>query len=261
MTILVTAGPTREFLDPVRYISNRSSGKMGCAVAESALCHGHKVILVAGPLAVTPPEGAEVINVVSAREMLAAVEANLDRCDALVAAAAVADYRPIKCEKKKIKKDQIRKTKNITMFIMNIMLIFSILSGVIHGIDIVYYLIIFTIINVGVFSITLPYMVNLIPNPDILATIAKRKGKRIFVGFAAETDDLIDNAAKKLKRKNLDMIVANDVTKPGAGFDTDTNEVVFITADNSTTHIPMQSKSAIADLIIKKIEELSKKVA
>ena len=212
MTLLITAGPTREFIDPVRYISNRSSGKMGCAVAESGLRHGHKVILVAGPLSIAPPAGAEVINVVSALEMLAAVEANLERCDALVAAAAVADYRPEKYIPSKIKK--------------------------IFGLQ--------------------PSTLNLVQNPDILATIAPRKGGRVFVGFAAETENLLENAAEKLARKNLDMIVANDITKPGAGFDTDTNEVVLITRSGST-HVPLQSKSAIADLIIEKTEELFSK--
>ncbi|MCL1910179.1 MAG: phosphopantothenoylcysteine decarboxylase [Kiritimatiellaeota bacterium] len=209
MTLLITAGPTREFIDPVRYISNRSSGKMGCAVAESGLRHGHKVILVAGPLSIAPPAGAEVINVVSALEMLAAVEANLERCDALVAAAAVADYRPEKYIPSKIKKT--------------------------FGLQ--------------------PSTLNLVQNPDILATIAPRKGGRVFVGFAAETENLLENAAEKLARKNLDMIVANDITKPGAGFDTDTNEVVLITRSGPSP-VPLQSKSAIADLIIAKITEL-----
>ena len=210
MTILVTAGPTREFLDPVRYIGNRSSGKMGCAVAESALRRGHAVILVVGPVAIALPAGAEVIRVVSAREMLAAVEDNLGRCDALVAAAAVADFRPAEYSATKLKKRGGHRAMSI----------------------------------------------GLTPNPDILETIAPRKGGRIFAGFAAETDDLVENATGKLVRKNLDMIVANDVTKPGAGFDSDTNEVVLITA-SSTVHVSMRTKSEIADLIIGKITELA----
>ena len=210
MMILVTAGPTREYLDPVRYISNRSSGKMGCAVAESALRHGHKVILIAGPMSAVPPEGAKLVKVETAIEMCEAVEKYLEACDALVAAAAVADYRPAEYSPAKLKKN------------------FS------HQ----------------------PSAISLVSNPDILRTIAPRKGKRIFVGFAAETNDLLKNATDKLRRKNLDMIVANDVTIPGAGFDTDTNEVVFITHDGATP-VPMTTKTAIADMIVEKIMKLS----
>ena len=219
MKILVTAGPTREFFDPVRYISNRSSGKMGCAVAESALRHGHTVTLILGPVHIQPPAGAEIVNVTSALDMLAAVEKHISSCDALVASAAVADWRPAETSPIKIKKRSPAADND---------------------------------------SAPEPHQITLVPNPDILATIAPNKGSRIFVGFAAETNDLISEASAKLKRKGLDMIVANDITRPGSGFDSDTNEVLFLTPDSGIERLPILPKTEVADRIIRWIESNAK---
>lgn len=206
MRVLVTAGPTREFMDPVRFISNRSSGKMGYAVAVAARDRGHEVVLVSGPVALTPPAGIRVIKVVSAAEMLDAVSAQLESCDALVMAAAVADWRPAEVSAEKVKKLAARSE------------------------------------------------LRLEPTPDILLTIKPRKGKRVFVGFAAETTGMEREARRKLSAKGLDMIVANDVSQPDAGFDVDTNRVVFITGDASAVALPLMSKQEVADRIVEWVE-------
>ncbi len=205
MRILVTAGPTREFLDPVRFLSNRSTGKMGYAVASRAAARGHEVVLVSGPVALAEPDGVRVVPVVSARDLLAAVEGNLPACDALVMTAAVADWRPAEVSPVKLKKRTMRAT------------------------------------------------LELMPNPDILKTIRPLKENRIFVGFAAETNDVLEEARGKLERKGLDLIVANDVTQPGAGFEVDTNRVTFVTKDGITPY-PLQSKLDVADRILDWIE-------
>ena len=202
MNLLITAGPTREMLDPVRFLSNRSTGKMGFAVAGAGSCHGHEVRLIAGPVALATPEGVARIDVVSALDMLAAVEANLEWCDALVMTAAVADWRPCHTSAQKLKKS------------------------------------------------TMSPVIELEPNPDILKTIAPRKGKRIFVGFAAETEKLLAEAQRKLTAKGLDMLVANDVSQPDAGFEVDTNRVVFITPGNAPEHLPLMKKSEVAERIV-----------
>lgn len=207
MNILVTAGPTREAIDPVRFISNRSSGKMGYAVAEAARDRGHEVHLVSGPVALPPPDGVSIRRVVSAEDMLRAIEAELPWCDALVMAAAVADWRPRAPAAAKLKKTRM------------------------------------------------PLTLDLEPAPDILATIAACKGGRIFVGFAAETGAPEEEALRKLKAKRLDLIVANDVSRPDAGFDVDTNVVTMISAAEAAISLPMQSKRAVGEWIVTWIEE------
>lgn len=206
MNILVTAGPTREFIDPVRFISNRSSGKMGYAVARAASMRGHKVVLVSGPVSLQAPEGLAVVRVVSAAEMQSAVEAGVDGCDALVMAAAVSDWRPARVHANKLKKRSA------------------------------------------------PATLDLEPVPDILMGLASRKGGRIFVGFAAETENLLDEARAKLNSKNLDMIVANDVSRTDAGFEVDNNAVTFIPAHGEAMALPLMSKDDVAERLVKWIE-------
>lgn len=206
--VLVTAGPTREPLDPVRYISNRSSGKMGYAVAEAAARRGARVILVSGPTALDPPREAQVVQVETAQEMYDAVLAHLEAVTVVIKAAAVADYRPKQVAREKIKKDE------------------------------------------RVPEVTLE------STPDILAEVGKRKGRRILVGFAAETHDLVANARKKLQRKNLDLMVANDVSQPGAGFDADTNVVKILDAKGAMEELPLLPKPAVADRILDRVVQL-----
>jgi phosphopantothenoylcysteine decarboxylase/phosphopantothenate--cysteine ligase len=210
MRLLITAGPTREPLDPVRFLSNRSSGKMGYALAEVAAARGHEVILVAGPVALTPPKAVQVVRVVTAADMLAAVRLHLKNCDALIMAAAVADWRPVRVAKRKMKKAG---TQRLTL--------------------------------------------ELKPTPDILKTIAPLKGKRIFVGFAAETHNLRAEARRKLREKHLDLIVANDVTAPGAGFEVETNRVTIFDAQ-SEEQLPLLTKREVAERILDRIEDFGK---
>lgn len=202
MKILVTAGPTREFLDPVRFLSNRSSGRMGYAIAEAAASRGHEVVLVSGPVSLRPPEGVEVVDVVSAQEMLGAVTARIAWCEVLVMCAAVADWRPKVRSELKLKKRGMSAT------------------------------------------------LELVPNPDILSAVAPLKGNRLFIGFAAETNDVMEEARGKLSRKGLDMIVANDVTQPGAGFEVDTNIVTLIADAGTEEALPLMSKSDVAVRIL-----------
>ncbi len=212
-TVLVTAGPTREPLDPVRFLSNRSSGKMGYAIAEAAAARGARVILVSGPTALAPPPGADVIRVETAEEMYRAVLAELESAGVVIKAAAVADYRPTHKADNKIKKG-------------------------------------------GALS-----EVALEPTPDILAELGKRKGPRILVGFAAETDDVLANARAKLQRKNLDLVVANDVGRVGAGFDVDTNAVTILDATGGTEELPLLSKREVADRILDRVTALLRRAA
>ena len=209
--VLVTAGPTREPLDPVRYLSNRSSGKMGYAIAEAAAARGARVILVSGPTALSVPRSVDVIHVETAQEMCEAVLAKLAAAGVVIKAAAVADYRPKQKAERKIKKDE------------------------------------------GVREITLE------PTPDILAEVGKNKGQRIVVGFAAETDDLVANAQKKLRRKNLDLMVANDVSQPGVGFDADTNAVKILDPQGNIEDVPILPKRQVADRILDRVTALLKK--
>jgi len=206
--VLVTAGPTREPLDPVRFLSNRSSGKMGYAIAEAAAARGARVILVSGPTALAAPPGVDCIHVETADEMYRAVLAKLESVGVVIKAAAVADYRPKRRADRKIKKDQ------------------------------------------AVPEIALE------PTPDILAELGKRKGTRILVGFAAETDDLLDNARLKLQRKNLDLVVANNVREAGAGFDVDTNVVTMLDGAGGAETLPLLSKREVADRILDRVKVL-----
>lgn len=208
--VLVTAGPTREPLDPVRYLSNRSSGKMGYAIAEAAAARGAKVILVSGPTALTPPQSVDVIHVETAQQMYDVVLAKLTAATVVIKAAAVADYRPKQVAGRKIKKEE------------------------------------------RVPEVTLE------STPDILAEIGKRKERRILVGFAAETEDLVANARRKLQRKNLDLMVANDVSQPGAGFDGDTNIVKILDAQGGVEELPLQAKRSVADRILDRVVGLLK---
>ncbi len=206
MKILVTAGPTREAIDPVRYISNRSSGRMGYAVAQAALERGHEVVLVSGPVSIPAPAGARVVPVVSAADMKAAVDVHLAWSEALVMCAAVADWRPKRVSAVKIKK---------------------------RGASPV---------------------LQLARTPDILAAASARKGDRIFVGFAAETGaDFETEAARKRKKKRCDLVVGNDVTAPGAGFDVETNRVSFVTVDG-VERLPLMSKLEVGRRIVDWIE-------
>jgi phosphopantothenoylcysteine decarboxylase / phosphopantothenate---cysteine ligase len=210
--VLVTAGPTRENLDPVRYFTNRSSGKMGYAVAEAAAQRGAQVILVSGPTSLEVPAGVERINVQSAEEMHRAVLEKVADCSIAIFAAAVADYRPIDVNGQKIKR-----TKD---------------------------------------SMT----ISLEPTPDILASVARNKGDRLIVAFAAETENVAENARNKLAAKNADLIVANDVTAEGAGFDHDTNVVTLIARDGRDLALPRMSKSEVAQRILDEVVRLRSKL-
>lgn len=207
-SILVTAGPTCEDIDPVRFLTNRSSGKMGYAVAAAAARRGAKVALVSGPTTLETPQGAERIDVRSAEEMLRAVESQFAGCTIAVFAAAVADYRPAEKASEKIKRGN------------------------------------------GELALKLE------PNPDILASVAKNKGKRLIVGFAAETENVAENARKKLGQKNADLIVANDVSATGAGFDLDTNIVTLFSRDGRDLPLPKMSKSEVAGRILDEVLRL-----
>jgi phosphopantothenoylcysteine decarboxylase / phosphopantothenate---cysteine ligase len=207
-TVLVTAGPTFEDLDPVRFLSNRSSGKMGYAVAEAAAQRGGKVILVSGPVNLEAPPGVEHVPVRSAKEMHHAVVDRSAVASIAILAAAVADYRPAEQQSEKIKKANV------------------------------------------------PLTISLEPTTDILAEVARNKGQKIVVGFAAETDHVAENARKKLAAKNADLIVANDVTAEGAGFDQDTNVVTLFSRDGRDLALPKMSKSEVAQRILDEVVRL-----
>lgn len=205
--VLVTAGPTREELDPIRYISNHSSGKMGYAIARAARRRGAAVVLVSGPVCLEPPCGVKTINVSSAGEMREAALSEFADATIIIKAAAVADYRPESRAAGKIKKSDAS------------------------------------------------LAVKLVKNPDILAEMGKAKGDRYLVGFAAETVGLEDNAAKKLAAKHLDMVVANDVSREGAGFGVDTNIVKILCSDGSVEDLPIMAKEELADIIMDRVVE------
>lgn len=204
--VLVSAGPTQERIDPVRYITNRSSGKMGYAIAEAAAARGAHVTLVSGPVALPVPEGVERVSVVSSSDMFEAVHAAFSSCDGLIMAAAPADFTPAAFAEQKIKKN-------------------------------------------GREGMTL----ELAATRDILKSIGERKGKQRVMGFAAETEHLAENAAKKLAAKNLDMIAANDVTAAGAGFAVDTNAVTLYKRDGSAEHSGMMPKRTLADWLLDRL--------
>src|SRR3984957_857714 len=207
-TVLITAGPTCEDLDPVRYLTNRSSGKMGYAVAEAAARRGAKVSLVSGPVSLETPAGVERVAVRSAEEMRHPVVDRLPESTIAVFAAAVADYRPAETRTEKMKRNRE------------------------------------------------PLKIRLEPTPDMLAEAAQTKGDRLIVGFAAETEHVAENARKKLAGKNADLIVANDVTAEGAGFDHDTNIVTLFSSDGRDLALPKLGKSEVAQRILDEVLRL-----
>lgn len=207
-TILVSAGPTCEDLDPVRYITNRSSGKMGYAVAHAAAQRGARVILISGPVNLETPAGVDRVDVRSAEEMHRAVVDRFAEASIAILAAAVADYRPAERREEKIKKANT------------------------------------------------PLTISLEPTNDILAEVGKDKGRKIVVGFAAETDHVAENARRKLISKNADLIVANDVTAEGAGFDQDTNIVTLFSCDGRDLALPKLPKSEVAQRILDEVVRL-----
>jgi len=207
-TVLVTAGPSCEDIEPVRFLTNRSSGKMGYAVAAAAAKRGAEVVLVSGPTALATPEGVERVDVRSAKEMLNAVRGKFGESTIAIFAAAVADYRVADPASQKIKR-----------------------SGE-------------------------PLTLRLDPNPDILATVAKGKGERLVVGFAAETENVAENGRKKLVAKNADLIVANDVNAEGAGFDGDTNVVTLFSRDGRDLPLARMSKGEVAHRILDEVLRL-----
>ena len=204
MRFLITAGPTREPIDPVRYISNRSSGKMGYAIAEAALTEGHDVTLISGPAIVEPPRDANLIPVSTSDEMFEAVHRDADKCDICVLCAAVADYKPANVSSTKIKK---------------------------HGAK---------------------FSLELIPTRDILDSLGHKQDRQfVLIGFAAETDHVEENAAKKLCAKNCDIIIANDVSGADSGMESDVNEVIILFRNGEKTKISRAPKKIIARELVK----------
>ena len=208
---LITAGGTQEALDPVRFLSNHSSGKQGYALAQAALDAGAEVTLISAPTALTPPVGTRLIQVVSAEEMHIAVSNNIEQADVIIMAAAVADFRPAASRSQKIKKESALQE------------------------------------------------IKLEPTVDILKTLGEYKNNKespLLVGFAAESEQLLANATKKLESKNLDLIVANDISRPDAGFAVDTNEVTLLFRDGKQLKIPKQDKEGVSQKIIDNIINL-----
>ena len=207
-TVLITAGPTQEPLDPVRYLSNRSSGKMGYALAEAAVARGARVILVSGPVSLAAPADVELIPVRTAVEMRKAVLDHLEQATIIIKAAAVADYHRANPPQQKVKKTAARMS------------------------------------------------LELDPTPDILAEAGRKKGDRLLVGFAAETENLIEEARRKLQSKNCDMVVANLVAQPGIGFESDENEVTLVLRTGETIPVARASKASIAQRIFDEMLKL-----
>ena len=208
MKFLVTAGPTREPIDPVRYLSNRSSGKMGYAIAEAAIENGHDVFLISGPVNLDPPRGVEFIAVSTGDEMFDAIDRHLRNCDVLVMCAAVADYKPKNYSPGKIKK----RDTNLSL--------------------------------------------ELIPTRDILGSLSKQDRQFLVVGFAAETNDVEENAQKKLRDKNCDMIVANDVSRANSGMESNENEVTILFRNGEKKKISRAPKKIIARELVKIIANI-----
>jgi phosphopantothenoylcysteine decarboxylase/phosphopantothenate--cysteine ligase len=207
--LLITVGATREEIDPVRFISNRSSGRMGYALAEAAVRRGGEVTVVAGIATVSPPAGVRIVQALSAEEMSRAVARERSNASVFIGAAAIADYRPVQRADQKIKKSKD--------------------------------------------SITL----TLERTPDILSQVAaSRTNGMLVIGFAAETENLVDNAREKLRSKNLDAIIANDVSRTDAGFDSTSNAITIITRDSELLELPLMSKSEAADRILDVIVSL-----
>lgn len=222
MKIVVTAGPTREYLDPVRFLSNPSTGKMGFAVAAEAARRGHDVTLIAGPVALKTPSGVRRVDVVSAREMLEKSLESLKHPNTqtvFVSTAAVADWRPATCAAQKLKKHEMSST------------------------------------------------LKLVRNPDILKTISQlskhpnsqtsKRPNLLLVGFAAETNDVLAEAARKCREKGLAFIVANDVTEAGSGFGTATDRVTFVYPDGRQEKFPLMTKRRVAAALVRTVERLS----
>ncbi len=207
-TVLITAGPTQEPLDPVRYISNRSSGKMGYALADAARTRGARVILVSGPVNLSPPAGVELVKVNTALEMRDAVLGHLGESTIIVKSAAVADYHVANVPSQKVKKTAAKVS------------------------------------------------IDLDPTPDILAECGRRKGDRILIGFAAETQNMVEEARRKMTTKNCDMVVGNLVSQEGIGFESDSNEVTLVMRGGDTIKIQKAPKREIADQIFDQITRL-----
>jgi phosphopantothenoylcysteine decarboxylase/phosphopantothenate--cysteine ligase len=207
---VVTAGPTREAIDPVRFISNRSSGKMGYAIAEAALASGHEVTLISGPASIASPRGAKNVSIITSDELHEAVHRAVRKCDALVMSAAVSDYKPVAPSARKSKK---RKSS---------------------------------------------FALRLIPTRDVLASLPKRR-RYLVVGFAAETHDLEINAQKKLRAKNCDAIVANDVSGNATGMESDENEVTIFFRNGESKKISRALKKNIARKLVKIIAKMWEK--
>jgi len=208
-TVLITAGPTREKIDPVRYITNRSSGRMGYALAEAALRRGARVLLVTGPTSIVPPNAAEVTRIETADQMRAAVLQLFSQATIVIKTAAVSDYRP--------KAAAIQKLKR---------------SG--------------------------PMSLELEPTSDILAELSARKSTQLIIGFAAETENVLENARKKLAKKSLDAIVVNDVSRDGVGFDSDRNAVTILTQDE-VLEVPETTKWEVAQRVLDQIVKLRRR--
>jgi phosphopantothenoylcysteine decarboxylase/phosphopantothenate--cysteine ligase len=204
-TILITAGPTQEPLDPVRYVTNRSSGKMGYALAQAAARRGARVILISGPVNLAKPAGIEVIQIRTTHEMRDAVMAHLERATIIIKSAAVADYYVSNVPQQKLKKTAAR------------------------------------------------WSLDLDPTPDILAEVGQKKGDRLLIGFAAETQNLLDEARRKLITKNCDMLVGNLVNQDGTGFESDRNEVFIVTRSGETTHVGPAEKLEVAGKILDQV--------
>ena len=210
-TVLVSAGPTQEPIDPVRFITNHSTGKMGFALANMARRRGAEVVLIAGPTRLSLPRGdVEVVSVRTAEEMRQAVLKRMEKCTVVIKAAAVSDYRPVKVSGHKLKKSDAYETLELER------------------------------------------------TNDILKEVGKKKGNRIVIGFAAETEDLVANAKKKLIEKNLDFVVANDVSKPGAGFGTETNQVRILFPSGEIKDLPVMSKEEVSSAVLDEVVKLLK---
>ena len=199
--LLITAGPNHEAIDPVRYLTSRSSGKMGYALARAGVRRGAEVTLISGPTSLPPPAGTRLVRVKTAAEMREAVMDAFPQSTAVVMAAAVADYSPERFIPRKLKKGEK------------------------------------------------PIQLHLKPNPDILKELGAKKNGQILVGFAAETEELVANAKKKLREKNLDLIVANDVTAEGSGFEGDTNVATILDRKGNVQPLPLMTKEELADRI------------
>ena len=212
LRVLVSAGGTREPIDAVRFVANRSSGKMGYALAAEAARRGAEVVLVSGPTALDPPPGVRLIPVETALDMRRAVLEEFEGCQVAVMAAAVSDFRPVDPSEQKIRKEDLGPEARLQM--------------------------------------------ELTANPDILAEISRKRGARCVVGFAAESGDLVERARRKLARKGCDLLVANDISRPGAGFDGDRNAVVLLTPDGGVEELPLLPKDRVAERIFDRVEKL-----